>query len=346
MPVGRDLRLVLRPEHHEWDLIEQHPELFDAVLLPESYVAPYPAGHHFGGQEPTRLLDTVRGAGLDVWRDPETAGLCSQTFLRLCATDRLRETPLAQALDMPLDLSLLTNPETRRTAVELVLATQAGSEMLAGPYFDFDRRDGPVHRLNLQMARETVFAVEDQVPGAFLQVTHHRLMTGLLAAVAGDYETIGVRRVVVRVRGLKGERAGRHELLAYLDAIDAFTSRGVETFADCAGKLGPVLVAAGACGFSTGTRFFKCVAEPLLSIGGGAGGESLAAQPAGAWSEVPREEGQSVRDTRVSNLLTLREHTDLAANDPDALIASLRADGGAHPAVWASVLAERKRRAA
>lgn len=41
----RHVRLVLRPEHNEWDLIEQHPQLLDAVLLPESYVAPYPSGH-------------------------------------------------------------------------------------------------------------------------------------------------------------------------------------------------------------------------------------------------------------------------------------------------------------
>ena len=45
----RHVRLVLRPEHHEWDLIEQHPQLLDAVLLPESYVAPYPSGHSLEG---------------------------------------------------------------------------------------------------------------------------------------------------------------------------------------------------------------------------------------------------------------------------------------------------------
>jgi hypothetical protein len=35
---------------------------------------------------------------------------------------------------MPLELSLLADPEARRHALELVLATQDGSEMLAGPY--------------------------------------------------------------------------------------------------------------------------------------------------------------------------------------------------------------------
>ncbi len=343
--VERHAKLVLRPEHDEWDLIEQHPQLLDAVLLPESYVAPYPPGHMLEGREPTRLLDAARASGSDLWRDPETSGLCSRTILRLSATRRLRETPLAREFQMPLDLSILADPEARRHAVELVLATQAGGEMLVGPYFDFDRRDSPTHRLNLQMARETVLVAEEQVPGTFVQVTHHRLLRGLLAEVAADYETVGVRRVVIRVRGLKSELADAQELTAYLDAIDAFTSRGIQAFADCAGKLGPVLVAAGAEGFSTGTRFFRCVPGAILSAGGGGGGASIASQPGGAWSEVPREPEQTARETRVSNLLTLREHTELAVRDPNALIASLRADGGAQPAIWASVLAERRRRA-
>jgi hypothetical protein len=342
----RHARLVLRPEHHEWDLVEQHPQLLDAVLLPESYVAPYPSGHLLEGHDPRKLLDTARDAGCDLWRDPETAGLCSRTILRLPATKRLHETPLAREFQMPLDLSLLADPEARRHALELVLATQDGSEMLAGPYFDFDRRDSPAHRLNLQMARETTLAAEDQVPGAFLQLTHHGLLRGLLTEVAADYQMVGVRRVVIRVRGLKSEQADAQELTAYLDAVDAFTSRGIEAVADCAGKLGPVLVAAGAEGFSTGTRFFKCVPAALLSASIGGGGPSIAAQPAGTWSEVAREPEQSAHDTRVANLLTLREHTDLAVSDPDELIASLRADGGAQPAIWANVLAQRRRRAA
>jgi hypothetical protein len=142
----RHARLVLRPEHHEWDLVEQHPQLLDAVLLPESYVAPYLSGHLLEGHDPRKLLDAARDAGCDLWRDPETAGLCSRTILQLPATKRLHETPLAREFQMPLDLSLLADPEARRHALELVLATQDGSEMLAGSYFDFDRRDSPAHR--------------------------------------------------------------------------------------------------------------------------------------------------------------------------------------------------------
>jgi hypothetical protein len=88
------------------------------------------------------------------------------------------------------------------------------------------------------------------------------------------------------------------------------------------------------------------VPAALLSASISGGGPSIAAQPAGTWSEVAREPEQSAYDTRVANLLTLREHTNLAVSDPDELIASLRADGGAQPAIWANVLAQRRRRAA
>lgn len=336
---------MLRPEHDEWDLIEQHPRLFDAVLIPESYVAPYPPGHLFAGNAPTRLLDAVRAGGISVWRDPETSGLCSRTVLRLPATKRLRLTPLAQAFPLPLDLALLEQPQARRHALELTLATQAASETAAGPYFNFDRRDSQAFRLNLQMAQETVRSVSEQISTAFVQVTLHRLLTGLPAAVAADYATVGIRRVVIRVRGLKCQQADADELSAYLDTIDAFQSRGIEAFADCAGLLGPVLVAGGAEGFSSGTRFFRSVPAAALSAGGGGGGAPVAAQASGSWSEVPRPPEQSVRETRVSNIENLRALTQLAARDPDAIIAMLAADGAAHSAVWARVLAARRRRA-
>jgi len=341
----RHVRLVFRPEHDEWDLIEQHPELFDAVLVPESYVAPYPPEHLFASSTPTRLLDVSRAADIPVWRDPETSGLSSRSVLRLSATRRLRLTPLARAFPLPLDLTAFDRPKARMHAVELVLAAQSGSETAAAPYFNFDRRDSQAFRLNLRLARDVVSSVADQIPTAFVQVTQRKLLTGLPAAVAADYAAVGVRRVVIRVRGLKCQQANAQELAAYLDSIEAFQSNGVDAFADCAGLLGPVLVAGGAAGFSTGTRFFKSVPAAPLSVGGGGGGSPIAAQVPGTFSEVSRPSDQSARDTRVANLKNLRALTQLAARDPDALIASLRMDRGIYSAVWASVLAGRRRRA-
>jgi hypothetical protein len=346
MATERHVRLVLRPEHDEWDLIEKHPGLVDALLIPESYLAPYPPTHLLHGHEPTGLLRAARAVDVPAWRDPETAALCSKSILRLPSSKRLHMTPLALAFPLPLDLAELAEPEARRHALALVLEPQSASETAAGPYFNFDRRDSQAFRLNLEMARETVRSVAEQVPSAFVQVTRHRLLTGLLASVAADYAAVGVQRVVIRVRGLKSQQASADELSAYLNAIEAFQAVGVEPVADCAGLLGPVLVAGGAAGFSTGTRFFKSIAAAVLSAGGGGGGLPLAAHPVGSWSEVTPPLEQTVRQTRVSNLENLHEMTQLAARDPDAIIALLRADGGAHSAVWASVLAQRKRRAA
>jgi hypothetical protein len=346
MAANRPARLVFRPEHDEWGLIEEHPALFDAVLVPESYVAPYPPSHHFAANEPTRLTDTAREKGLPHWRDPETPCLCSRTVLRLPATKRLLLTPLAGAFDLPLDPAVLEQPDARWHAVELTLGTQTTCETATGPYVGFDRRDSRGHRLNLQFASDVVRSVDEQIPSAIIQVTHHRLLTGLPAAVAEDYATVGIERVVLRTRGLKSEHVTAEELSALLDVVGAFARLGVGTVVDCAGDLGPVLIAGGADGFSTGTRFFRSVAAAVLSAGGGGGGAPIEAQVAGSWERTERPAEQSVHDTRVENMKTLRELTDLAAADPDALVARLLADSAPQAAVWGAVLRERKRRAA
>jgi len=240
---------------------------------------------------------------------------------------------------------LVGDPELRDLAVDLVLEGQSGSATRIPPYFDVDRRDGAALQLNLQMLRRTVSAVGDEVPTAVLQVTRHRLMAGLVEVVADDYARAGLRRVLLRVRGFESRNAERDELVAYLDAVDAFEQRGVEAIPDCVGRLGPVFVAEGAHGFTTGTRFFRTVPGTLLSVGGGGGGTPIGVQDSGTWEERPREEDLDAFDARVASLQSLRELTTLAARDPKALIDSLR-EGGQYPAIWAGVLAERQRRAA
>jgi hypothetical protein len=341
---SRDVTLVLRPEKDEWELIEQNPALFDAVIVRESHVAPYPAGHSLESQ-PEQLLNAISTAGIPLWRDPETAGLCSRSVVGLPATSRLLQTPYARAFTVPLDPAVLIGQDARRQALEIAVATQAGSETAVPPYFDVDRRDSAATRVNLQLLRELAASVAEQVPIVILQMTRHRFLTGLAAELASDYAAAGARGVVIRVRGLQSQRASAEEVAAYLDTIEAFERHGVAAFGDCAGMLGPVLVAGGASGFTTGTRFFRSVAGALVQRPGGGGGVPVAVQPADAWTEVPRPAEQDVRSTRVANMQTLRDLTALAASDPEALIASLRRDGGVYPASWAGVLAGRMRRA-
>jgi hypothetical protein len=339
-------RLVVRPEHDEWELLKKRPELFDAVLLPESYVSPYSVGHHFGGNPPARLAEVAQEQGLPHWRDPETPGLCSRTILQFGATTRRRRTPLANAFELPLDITVFERPDARRHALELVLSTQASCETVTGPYFSFDRRDSPGHRLNLLFSAEIARSSAGQIPTAIVQVTRHRLLTGLPAEVAVDYAGVGAKRVILRVRGLKPEYASVEELSALLDALTAFRRRHVQVFVDCAGDLGPVLIAGGADGFTTGTRFFRSVAAAVLSAGGGGGAAPIEARIAGSWVRTERPAEQTAEQARVENIEVLRELTDLAAEHPEALIERLLKDPAPQAAVWGAVLKARKLRVA
>jgi hypothetical protein len=345
MTTNRDPKMVLRPEYDEWRLLEEHADLYDAALIKDAYVTPYHANHPHHGRDASRLATAVPGER-EVWRDPDTAGLASRSSGRLGPTARLRNTPLAREFGLPLEIAVLAGGSRQRDrAVDLVLESQAGSATRIPPYFDIDRVDSVALQLNLQMIRRTVAVVGDEVPTAVIQVTYRRLMTGLLAAVARDYAATSVKRVLLRVRGFDAERADREELIAYLDAVEAFERRGIETLPDCVGRLGPIFVAEHACGYTTGTRFFRKVPAALLSVGGGGGGSPIGVQVAGTWEERSREPGADAFDARVASLRTLREFTLLAAREPDELISSLRG-GGRYPAIWAGVLADRRRRAA
>jgi hypothetical protein len=340
-----DIRFVVRAEYDEWRLLEEHPELYDAVLIKSAYLAPYHEEHPHRGRDPRRLARAVPH-GRELWYDPDTAGLFSRTSAKLPEISRICSTPLAHELGLPIDLSVLaSSSQLRDRAVDLSLEDQVGSATLIPPYADVDSPDGTALRLNLAMLRRAVAVAGDEVVTAVIQMTRYRLLSGLLADVASAYAATGVRRVLIRVRGLKSEAAERDELIAYLDAVEAHCEHELETFPDCVGLLGPVFVAEHASGFTTGTQFFQSVPEALLSVGGGGGGKPIGVRDPGTWETHPREAGVNAFDARVAGLSTLREHALLAARDPDALIASLRSAGG-YPAIWAGVLAERHRRAA
>lgn len=341
-----DPRLIFRPEHDEFAFVRDHRNLFDVVLVPERYAAPYPERHRLHGQNHLRLVEAATEGEGELWWDPDTPGLRSRTAARLPKAHRLRTTAAASNGTIPLDLESLKNKRRRDALCDACLEVQSASAVLAPPYFDFLSTDDLAFQLNLELVRRAVQVAGDQIPTAFLQVTAQRLRNGTLADSAAHYHATGVRRVLFKVRGLDAPTASRDDLRAYLDAIESFTTRGFEVFADCVGRLGPVLVAGGADGFSTGTRFFQKVPAQLLSLGGGGGGQPIGRRAPGGWSEEPRSESETAADARVSNIEVLRQHMLLAARDPDALIASLRRDGSIYAAGWAAELAERRRRAA
>jgi hypothetical protein len=341
--VSRLPQLVLRPQHDEFHLLAEHPELYEAALLKDSYLAPYSEDDRRKGEDPERLARAV-APDREVWRDPDTAGLVSRTSARLPIGSRRREMPIVRQFGLPLDLRILARGSWK-LAVDLTLEAQAGAATRTPPYFDFGSRRSTALQLNLAMVRRTVAAVGDEVPTAVIQVSRHRLMTGLLAAVAGDYATTGAQRALLRVRGFDAERASREELTAYLDAAAAYRRRGIEVLPDCVGLLGPVFVADGAAGFATGTRFFRRVPGVLLSMPGGGGGEAIRELDPDTWEERPRDVNVQASDARLGFLRTLHASSALAATEPDEFIEALLGRGG-YPAIWAGVLADRKRRAA
>jgi hypothetical protein len=339
-------RLILRPEHDECDFVRQHQDLFDIVLVPERYAAPYPEKHHLSGLDHDRLVGAVKESGGILWRDPDTPGLRSRSVSRLPPTARLRRAPAFPSAGLPLDLQSLRDAGRRNAFCDICLQAQSGSEALIPPYFDFADTQDPWFQLNLQFVRRAVEAAGEQVPTAFVQVTANRLRRGMLAEAAPSYGATGVTRAALRIRGLDAPRAAREDVRAYFDAIASFEASNIEVFADCTGRLGPVLVGGRARGFSTGTRFFQKVPGQLLSVGGGGGGQPLSRPSPGGWSDVPRDESETAAEARVLNLTTLREHMLLAARDPEALVESLRGDGSRYAAGWAAELSERLRRAA
>jgi hypothetical protein len=339
-------QVILRPEYHQWGFVGANPTAFDAILIPARYRAGFPEGHRRHGGDHDGLVEAAVKAGSPRYDDPGTPALCSKGVVKYASALRLTQTPAARAVTLPLRPESLRDAGRRNAFVDAAVQDQVGSATLAAPYLDARNIRDERHGLNVLMTRRVVASTADQIPAAFIQGTRHALLSGTLAAMAGDYASTGVRRVFLRVRGLKPEHADRDEFLAYLDLIEALKARGVEAVADCSGRLGPALVAGGAFAFSLGTQFFRSVSAPLLSAGGGGGGTPLGEETVGAWSEQPREDGADLDRVRANNLNEFRRLAALAASDPAALIDEMRSSGNRYAIVWAAVLIDRRARAA
>lgn len=231
--------------------------------------------------------------------------------------------------------------------VDACLEAQADSDILVPPYLDFEGLDDLALQFNLMMVQRAAAAAANRPVTAIAQITNHRFLQGVLAEAAPLYAHAGLERVIIRVRNLEAQKANRDELLAYFKVIDAFAGRGIDVVADCVGRLGPVLIAVGASGFSTGTRFYRKVPYALLSRRDGGGGAArIGLQVNGSWSETLREDGVTAAEARVANLSTLRGFMEVAARDPSELVASLLGDADAYARIWGAVLREREQHAA
>jgi hypothetical protein len=355
-------RIYFRPDNGDAAFIEAITctAPFDAVILPARYLALYPADGPQG--DPDALPDALTGQHLQFIVDPGTAELTMPSFL-MRASRRHRQSPIASACPLPLQLAYLHDVGARGHFLDVVLSTQTRAAGLVPPYLELQARDTGQLELNLQLLEQTALAAAGKPVVVFLQCTPAAFRRGRPGAVAARYRQAGARHVVLRVRGLRNEQLDRTDFEHYLAAIDAFVKEEVELTVDCSGQTGPALVAGGARGFATGWLHFRSVAKRPFGSGGGGSEPGRYAVP-GAFSEivppgvplvdrpcpVPGCRAHEVRagtlELRLHFFHLLRHEVNLAASlGPARYAERLRAAGG-YAAGWGVALFERARRAA
>ena len=251
-------QIYLRARHDELDLVSSpSPRPFGAAIVYARYLAPYPPDHPRAGHRTTELVDALRAAQVNYVIDPGTPALTKRDIASVKEGARLRQTPMAAAVDLPLRSDDLRNRRRREHLVDDTLTMQVGAAAVAAPYLEYKRRGPDVRRVNLAMVRRCVESAAGQLPVAFIQATLAAVLDGLLKGLAPAYSATGVTRCFVRVRGLDAEAASTREFSTYLDGIAAFNEVGVELVPDCVGRFGPPLVAGGAPSFSTGAVHFR-----------------------------------------------------------------------------------------
>jgi hypothetical protein len=358
-------QIYLRARHDELELVSSpSPRPFGAAIVYARYLAPYPPDHPRAGQTTTELVDALRAAQLSYVIDPGTPALTKRDIVTAKEGVRLRQTPMAAAVDLPLRPDDLRNRQRRERFVDDTLTMQAGAAAVAAPYLEYQRRGPAVLRANLAMTRRCVASAAGQLPVAFVQLTVAAMLAGLLNELAPAYAATGVTRVFIRVRGLDAEAATAREFAAYLDGIASFGAVGVEAIPDCVGRFGPALVAGGAASFSTGAVHFRKVPWPLLNKSGGGGGVEVFYEVGGGFQAVARSArhtapscsvphclasspSASLDDLRLHNLHVLRHESQLAAASGAAWYAArLIASGQPQAVVWGELLRARAQRAA
>lgn len=261
--------------------------------------------------------DSERRAALAAWRrllaspgltwlfDPDTVALTAADIVdEPGAAERLREGPIGSSVELPLSVAdVAHDAETRQGLLQATWAQQAGAAALSAPYVPHTRGDDLPTDVNLELVRSTARA-DGRPTAAWLQATVGTLTSGEIAPLARRYAAAGADVALLRIEGVTERDATARHVEAYVRAIQAFEAAGVQAVPDCVGRLGPVLVAAGATAFTAGSWHFRGVGRerlPRRQRGGGsapvpyelpgrlraAGALQLARQARSAWCTVP-----------------------------------------------------------
>jgi len=354
--------LYFRPERNESGIVRAAAAegVVLAGIVRSKYLVTSPDGHTDAGRDDGgSLAKEFRSAGVPYLIDPDTFALCQKALEDDSVEPRLRGTLGARAVQLPLHARTLGDPGVRSRFVRANIDMQVGATGVIAPYFEVRSKRDPRLELNLQLIQETREALSDRRPVvAISQVTRHRLLVGLIAELAPLYARSGAQRFLLRVRGLTVEAASEAEARAYLASVTALRKHRVRVVPDCVGRFGPVTVAVGAHAFSTGTRFFRKVAETPIHIGGGGHAGELVYELPGRLRAVRVGErrlstvpvctvdgcvaAEAALDTsaiRMHALHTLNETAQLAAElGPVGFASRLRVGGDDHELAWARVL--------
>lgn len=306
----------LRAESEDWDFADRLGDTppLDGVIICDRYLAEYPQGHRHYGQPRDRLAVAFEDRGIS-WRvDPDTARLAHpRSGARQSARDGLR--PQAKVLPVPITPEILSDPENLDALLEAAAFSQTGSSSLAVPYFEPTSLSDPLMSVNLALiARARQFAGDRELV-SYLQILISRVRDGVAAEMLRQFVDAGADAVMIRVRGLTPEAASVADAEAYARLVHAGASQGARVVADCTGRLGPMLIAAGAYGFSSGVYRFRTIPgdlHPTSSSGGG--GDPL------TW-EMPGG-GAAALGTRVARSCAIRGCE--VANSGDATGTSTR----------------------
>jgi len=354
-------RIYFRPDNGDAGYIGglTSPISFDGGVVAARYLAAYPSGMPDRGR--SALADALDAQHLPFLIDPGTPELRRPSVVR--AKRRLLESPIAQALPLPLKLSDLSRPPALRHFVEVVLSTQTRARGLVPPHLELRWRDEGALALNIAMLKRATRSAGGKRVVSLIQCTKAAFRDGVFERVAPQYGRVGHGRAILRVRSLTNEAVNTSDFERYLAAIEAFESAGVKVMIDCTGRLGPALVAGGARGFVSGWLHFRKVAHNPLSAGGGGSEEgrfevpgefrdvaaSAAVRYAGLCSS-PSCDAHS-RPTpaalRTHFFHVLRHEADLAADlGPARYGTRLIKAGDPYAGAWGRVLVARAARAA
>ncbi|HEX5308918.1 MAG TPA: hypothetical protein VFW38_07550 [Solirubrobacteraceae bacterium] len=243
--------------------------------------------------------------------------------------------------------------------VDATAGVQLRSTMFASPYLEVSGISDPRFETNLRLLELSRERAGDRTVVAYLQTMSRYMHDGSAAAAGIALAAAGAEVIVIRIRRFSPETATAQNLFAYAQLVAAIEGTRAVAVTDAVGRLGPVLVACGADGFSSGSFHFRSVPDDLCPSGGGGNlmplsweiPDGFASAPRGhtaatapgwvrcSYPKCPAPTGaESEVAVRTHNLHELKTQARLAAAEGLAYAARLRAAGPGYPAEWAAVL--------